>query len=244
VVPSGDREIGVYDPIESLVLDLLESVGPQPRAYQEVLDAWRTSCPRLPVWEEASQRGFVARDVGEGGVFVSLTPLGRRFLDERRPHRLKGPADVELREPREADWPAILELANQSVRDVPGAGTQEEWLSNRQRPCPVRRQWVAVEAAGLVGYAALESQFDRVEHGFRLFVVTPPERRAEIGPLLHRQLETRLGELAATEAWFIEYASDRPLLAFLGELDFHEVRRFRLENGALAAVVSKRLRAP
>jgi len=47
------------DPLEPLVLDLLEWIGPHPRPYAEVLEAWRTSCPRLPVWEQANKRGFV-----------------------------------------------------------------------------------------------------------------------------------------------------------------------------------------
>ena len=62
--------------VDALVLDLLEWIGPAPRPYDEVLDAWRTSCPRLPVWEEANDRGFVVRraparsgcaDLGIGG---------------------------------------------------------------------------------------------------------------------------------------------------------------------------------
>ena len=44
------------DPVESLILDLLEWIGPAGRPYAEVIDAWRTSCPRLPVWEEANAR--------------------------------------------------------------------------------------------------------------------------------------------------------------------------------------------
>lgn len=75
---------------------------------------------------------------------------------------------LELREPREQDWTAILALANQSVQAVPGAGSQEEWLDNRQRSSPLRRHFVAVEAGAIVGYAAIESQFDQVEQGFRL----------------------------------------------------------------------------
>ena len=38
------------DPVEALVVDLLEWIGPRTRAYPEVMEAWRTSCPRLPVW--------------------------------------------------------------------------------------------------------------------------------------------------------------------------------------------------
>jgi D-3-phosphoglycerate dehydrogenase / 2-oxoglutarate reductase len=40
--------------VDSLILDLLEWMGASPRPYAEVLEAWRTSCPHLPVWEEAT----------------------------------------------------------------------------------------------------------------------------------------------------------------------------------------------
>jgi hypothetical protein len=68
------------DAIEALILDLLESLAERPRAYAEVMDAWRTSCPRLPVWEEANDRGFVRRD----GAQVALTANGRAHLAARR----------------------------------------------------------------------------------------------------------------------------------------------------------------
>jgi len=54
------------DPIDALVLELLEWIGPQPRSYAEVIDAWRTSCPGLPVWEEANARGYLVREHREG----------------------------------------------------------------------------------------------------------------------------------------------------------------------------------
>ena len=44
------------DPVDALILDLLEWIGPDSRPYPEVIGAWRTSCPRLPVWEEANSR--------------------------------------------------------------------------------------------------------------------------------------------------------------------------------------------
>ncbi len=74
------------DPVEALILDLLEWLNPSPRPYAEVMDAWRTSCPRLPVWEEANDRGFVARQrvVGSSEV-VTLSPAGRSHLRQRRP---------------------------------------------------------------------------------------------------------------------------------------------------------------
>jgi hypothetical protein len=79
------------DPLEALILDLLEWIGSQPRAYSEVIDAWRTSCPRLPVWEDANDRGFVeCRDEQGRGTLVSVTALGWKFLGRHRPHRAAG----------------------------------------------------------------------------------------------------------------------------------------------------------
>jgi hypothetical protein len=63
------NETAMTDPIEPLILDLLEWIGPKRRPYAEVLEAWRTSCPRLPVWEEANSRGLIDRhhETGQGG---------------------------------------------------------------------------------------------------------------------------------------------------------------------------------
>ena len=73
------------DNINDLVLDLLEWLGSGPRPYSEVLDAWRTSCPRLPIWEEANDRGFVERVNEPGrGQFVSVTEAGTEHLRSAR----------------------------------------------------------------------------------------------------------------------------------------------------------------
>jgi len=73
------------DPVEPLVLDLLEWIGPGPRSYSEVIDVWRTSCPRLPVWEEANARGFVERRHQAGSeARVQVSAAGRAFLESRR----------------------------------------------------------------------------------------------------------------------------------------------------------------
>ena len=73
------------DNVENLVLDLLEWVGQRERPYQETMDAWRTSCPRLPVWEDASGRGLVEAVSENGGWFVRVTSAGFAFLKEKRP---------------------------------------------------------------------------------------------------------------------------------------------------------------
>ena len=69
--------------LDALVLDLVEWVAREPRSYAEVFDAWRTSCPRLPVWEEACDRGLVARTSVPGrGALVVATTSGRKFLQQ------------------------------------------------------------------------------------------------------------------------------------------------------------------
>lgn len=69
------------DTLEPLILDLVEWIAVEPRPYTAVMDAWRTSCPRLPVWEDALDRGFVRRTINDGGVaMVSVTGTGLAYL--------------------------------------------------------------------------------------------------------------------------------------------------------------------
>jgi len=76
--------------LDPLVLDLVEWVATRPRPYAEVMEAWRTSCPRLAVWEDAVDQGLVVRESGAGtGAVVRATPLGLSRL--RREGRLPTP---------------------------------------------------------------------------------------------------------------------------------------------------------
>jgi hypothetical protein len=79
------RRIYMQDTLDPLVFDLVEWVGTV-RLYAEVIDAWKTSCPRLPVWEEATSRGllFCARDPG-GTEWVHVSEEGRKLLEARHP---------------------------------------------------------------------------------------------------------------------------------------------------------------
>jgi len=79
----------VFGTVDSLILDLLEWIGPDARPYAETLDAWRTSCPALPVWEEANDRGFVSRRHASGRQgLVSVSAAGSEYLREHgRPLR-------------------------------------------------------------------------------------------------------------------------------------------------------------
>ncbi|MGD0882536.1 MAG: hypothetical protein ABSB09_13295 [Acidimicrobiales bacterium] len=77
------------DTVDPLILDLLEWLAIGPRPYSEVMEAWRTSCPRLPVWEDANDRGLVERRHVPGvGELVSLSPSG---TDHLRAHRTTAP---------------------------------------------------------------------------------------------------------------------------------------------------------
>jgi hypothetical protein len=71
---------GTADP---LVLDFVEWVAREPRLYSEVIAIWRTSCPRLTIWEDAVDRGYVTREVIAGtGVIVAVTEGGKKLLRE------------------------------------------------------------------------------------------------------------------------------------------------------------------
>ena len=69
--------------VESLILDLLQWLAKQDRSYEDTMDAWRTSCPKLPVWEDATDRGLIELDAN----IVRLTPVGRVFLEKHRLHK-------------------------------------------------------------------------------------------------------------------------------------------------------------
>jgi hypothetical protein len=74
--------------VDALILDLLEWIGPEARPYSEVMEAWRTSCPRLPIWEDANERGFLEQRYEPGrGRWVSVSALGSEHLRMARPAR-------------------------------------------------------------------------------------------------------------------------------------------------------------
>ena len=70
--------------VEMLIVDFLDWVALKERTYEQVMDAWRTSCPRLQVWEEANDRGLVRIENLDGQLMVRVTPAGSAALDARR----------------------------------------------------------------------------------------------------------------------------------------------------------------
>jgi hypothetical protein len=69
--------------VDALIVDLLLWLVARDRTYSEVLEAWRTSCPRLPVWEDANDRGLVCRVRADGRELIRVTAAGIAFLKER-----------------------------------------------------------------------------------------------------------------------------------------------------------------
>jgi hypothetical protein len=70
--------------LTSLTRDLLEWLYRAPRTYAETMEAWRSTCPRLTIWEDALADDLVEVR-GEAGTPmhncpVRLTPRGRDAL--------------------------------------------------------------------------------------------------------------------------------------------------------------------
>jgi hypothetical protein len=70
----------MVDSQDPLVLDLVEWIAREPRLYAEVIEGWRTSCPRLTIWEDAVDRGYVTRQSVAGEARVVITASGEKFL--------------------------------------------------------------------------------------------------------------------------------------------------------------------
>jgi hypothetical protein len=66
---------------DPLVLDFVEWIAREPRLDSEVVGTWKTSCPRLTIWEDAADRGYVARETVAGlGLVVTVTEAGEKLL--------------------------------------------------------------------------------------------------------------------------------------------------------------------
>jgi hypothetical protein len=73
----------VKTPQQSLTLQLLEWIDGKPRGYDELIDAWKTSCPRFPIWEDACDEGLVGVQSAPPRM-VYLTGKGREWLKRER----------------------------------------------------------------------------------------------------------------------------------------------------------------
>jgi hypothetical protein len=63
--------------VSPLTLELLAWIAARPRTYPEAMEAWRSTCPRHSIWDDARIDGLVAAN----GSGVALTALGRALLE-------------------------------------------------------------------------------------------------------------------------------------------------------------------
>jgi hypothetical protein len=76
-----------------IMIQFLSWVADRPRSYAQTMEAWRTSCPRLSVWEDAVIEDLVRIDGGHRAV--TLTPRGHAVL--RKSQAGQAPAASERR---------------------------------------------------------------------------------------------------------------------------------------------------
>jgi hypothetical protein len=66
-------------PVSALTLQLLEFLAERPRSYAETMEAWRSACPRMTIWEDALRDGLVVYEAATTKR-VRLTAAGRAVL--------------------------------------------------------------------------------------------------------------------------------------------------------------------
>lgn len=73
----------MQESVSVLTLEFLTWVSSRPRTYAQAMEAWRTTCPRHSVWEDAMLGGLIQLESGTtiNQSKVTLTPLGRAILD-------------------------------------------------------------------------------------------------------------------------------------------------------------------
>jgi hypothetical protein len=71
----------------ALTLQFLAWIAEGPRSYGEAMDAWRSTCPRLSIWEDAIRDGLVRLENGDTmkSSRVLLTAAGKAMLAGKRP---------------------------------------------------------------------------------------------------------------------------------------------------------------
>lgn len=151
--------------------------------------------------------------------------------------------DPSLRQPTDADWPAILALVTAATpdNDVENA----HWLEQRRRfdeSGYPRRHHVAEDPSTglLLAYAGVEAA---PEPGlFRIVLVLPPTLlRNGLGAALYERLRADLAELGATHAYLCERERDNDLLDFFAARGFAPTRRETLLDGEPCVVLESAL---
>jgi hypothetical protein len=68
-----------------IMIQFLAWIADRPRNYAQTMEAWRSSCPRLSVWEDAIIEGLIRID-SDTDRRVRLTPRGSAALAQSGAH--------------------------------------------------------------------------------------------------------------------------------------------------------------
>jgi hypothetical protein len=75
------------EPVSLLMLQFLDWIASRPRTYAETMEAWRSSCPRQTVWEDALLESLI--QIESDGLLrqskVVLTSRGQALLEKKGP---------------------------------------------------------------------------------------------------------------------------------------------------------------
>ena len=81
---------GLAQPVTEVapnLVELLRWIAERPRTYGDTMEAWRTSCPKLPAWEDAVDHELVRVEPIASGrqhqAAVLLTPRGELFMRQK-----------------------------------------------------------------------------------------------------------------------------------------------------------------
>lgn len=67
------------NPSHALTIQLLGWIADRPHSYAEAIDVWRTSCPRLSIWEDALAAGLIDTDQSPARILL-LSAKGSAML--------------------------------------------------------------------------------------------------------------------------------------------------------------------
>lgn len=85
-----------------IMIQFLAWIADRPRNYAQTMDAWRSSCPRLSVWEDAIIEGLI-RIERNANRSIRLTPQGVAVLaqaEQQTPSQIAGTAAAPRRAPK------------------------------------------------------------------------------------------------------------------------------------------------
>src|SRR6516162_95066 len=83
------------EPVSSLMREFLSWLSTRRRTYGEVMDAWRSTCPRHTVWEDALADGLIEIDSGDRGHLAEVILSSRAKAALAGESTARAPASVE-----------------------------------------------------------------------------------------------------------------------------------------------------